>query len=208
MWWYGIARYGTRSLVRVILMSRSNEWIGDLGTHRIFTYYYDDERRSFISFSATRDLSCLSSEDLSTRSLIKAMVNKHCMYSGCICCYDACDFEHITCCCMTSQECLCIVSQGCLAVNAEPLGVGMVTDQSNKECCKIGLYCCALGLKTPTVLCSGASQVLCFQEVASLPFDHDYVDQPVCGYCCVQCMPDCGIAKSPPHCPALQKMRR
>ena len=130
------------------------------------------------------------------------------MFSGCICCYNAVDLQHISLCCEGSNECLCLVSQTCLSVTAEPLGIGMVTDASNKEICKIGLFCCTLGLKIPEVLCSGACQVLCCQDVQSFPFDSDYVGKPVCAYCFVQCLPEFGILKEPPSCPALTKMQR
>jgi hypothetical protein len=132
----------------------------------------------------------------------------HCVFSGCICCYQSVNLGEITLCCQGSTELLCIVSETCLAVNAQPLGIGLVTDKSNKEICKIGLFCCTLGLKMPEVCCSAASQCLCCEEVASLPFDSDYVGKPVCAYLCVQCLPEFGILVEPPSCPALQKMRR
>jgi hypothetical protein len=110
------------------------------------------------------------------------------------------------CCCKGSAECLCLVNEHCCAVNQEPLGLGMVTDKDNKECCKVGLFCCTCGLKQPEVLCSGASQLLCIQDVQSFPFDKDYVGEPVCAYLCLSCAPECGCAKSPPACPALNKI--
>uniref|UniRef100_A0A7S3PBH6 Uncharacterized protein n=1 Tax=Amphora coffeiformis TaxID=265554 RepID=A0A7S3PBH6_9STRA len=136
------------------------------------------------------------------------MPTNHCMFAGCICCYTAVNLENIVCCCQGSNECLCLVSEHCLAVNAQPLGLGLVTNKSNGEFCKLGLFCCTLGLKMPSVLCAGATQILCCEDVQSFPFDSDYVNKPVCAYLCVQCLPECGIAKPPPSCPALNKMVR
>lgn len=136
------------------------------------------------------------------------MSKNHCLFSGCICCYQAVNLDKIALCCQANNECLCLVSQGCLAVNAEPFGIGLVTDKGNKEICKIGLYCCTLGIKIPQVLCAGASQCLCCEDVQSFPFHGDFVDKPVLAYLCIQCLPEFGIAKPPPSCPALNRMVR
>ena len=135
-------------------------------------------------------------------------MTNHCMFSGFICCYQAVNLEHIVLCCHGSNECLCLVNETCFAINGSHFGIGMVTDKSNKEICKIGLFCCTCGIKMPQVLCAGASQVLCCEQVQSFPFDADFVDKPVCAYLCVQCLPEFGIAKPPPSCPALNRMSR
>lgn len=102
---------------------------------------------------------------------------------------------------------MCLVNEHCCAANVDPYGIGMVTDEGNKEICKIGLFCCTCGLKKPEVLCAGASQCLCLVDVQSFPFDKDYVNEPVCAYCCLQCMPEVGCAKPWPEAAALNKLQ-
>jgi hypothetical protein len=128
------------------------------------------------------------------------------MFSGCICCYNGCDLDNIMLCCKGSQDCLCLTNEHCCAANVDPYGIGMVTDEANKEICKIGLYCCTCGLKVPEVLCSGATHCLCLVDVQSFPFDSDYVAEPVYAYCCLQCLPELGCAKPYPNSPALNKL--
>ena len=129
----------------------------------------------------------------------------HCMFTGCICCYHACDFEDIVWCYVNKGDCLCLRHDFCMAVNIEPKRCGMTTDTTKGECCKISCFCCDCGLINPTVLCNGASQCLCFQNVSALPFDDDYLSDCVCAYYCIQCAPRCGCCVAPPHCKALRQ---
>ena len=128
------------------------------------------------------------------------------MFSACCCCYESCDFDNVILCCMGSSQCLCFTGEHCLAMGVEPFGVGMVTDSTKKEICKIGLYCCTCGLKTPEVCISSAEQFLCIKSAASLPCDKDYVPGFVCAMYCLQCAPEFGCAKPPPACPALERL--
>ena len=60
---------------------------------------------------------------------------------GCICCYDAIDCKDCVVGCTHSEECLCCIEDACCTLNCkEHLGCGMVTNEENNECCKIG--CC------------------------------------------------------------------
>jgi hypothetical protein len=131
----------------------------------------------------------------------------HCMCNGCICCYDAYDFEDFVFCCAGTCDCICIRQAVCCAIGYESLGFGIVTNEDRGECCKIGLLCCECGLIQPSTLCRGASQFLCCQQVASLPFDDDYVKDCVCGCYGIQCAPNCGCCMAPPVAKAFQLLR-
>ena len=67
-----------------------------------------------------------------------------------------------------------------------PLPVGMVTE--DKMICKLGLFCCACGLKVPEVCCNGTGKCLCCKNACSLPFS-DTVKEPVCAICTFRIMP-------------------
>ena len=95
---------------------------------------------------------------------------------------------------------------GC-AANTDPFGIGMVTNESNGEICKLGMFCCTCGLKKPQVLCVGASQFLCLAQVQSYPFNKDYVAEPLCAYCFSQCLPEMGCFNPFPECAALDKIK-
>ena len=131
----------------------------------------------------------------------------HCMCNACICCYDACDFEDFVFCCVGGCDCICIRYAECCAIGHDSLGCGMVTDASRDECCKIALFCCALGIVNPTTFCSSARQCLCFQTVCSLPFHEDYINEPVCACYGIQCCPKCGCCAAPPVAPMFEKLR-
>ena len=128
----------------------------------------------------------------------------HCMINGCVCCYDACDFEDFVFCCAGSWDCICIRHATCLAIGYDSLGFGMVTNEAREECCKIGCLCCECGIIQPSTLCSYASQCLCCQSVGSLPFHTDYVNVPVCACYGIQCTPECGCCAAPPTAPIFK----
>ncbi len=120
---------------------------------------------------------------------------------ACICCYASCDTENIKIGVDSASECLCLVGAECCAIGAKSKGCGIVTEDD--ECCKIGCFICNLGLKSPAVLCAGAGQCCCCKEVASFPFNEDYVKEPVCAVCCISCAPEAGCCVEAPDCPAL-----
>lgn len=134
------------------------------------------------------------------------MSDGKCMASGCICYYNACDFDNFVFCLKGACDCLCIRQSCCLAINAKHRGCGITTNKEEGEICKIGLFCCDLGLIRPNKLCVYASQCLGLDEVASFPFNKEYVGEPVCACCFIQCIPECGVCVAPPDCPALDKI--
>ncbi|KAG7356262.1 hypothetical protein IV203_000948 [Nitzschia inconspicua] len=129
------------------------------------------------------------------------------MMSGMCCCYDACDFKHIDCCCKEASDCLCIRHSCCLSLTSQSRGCCCTGDSDRGECCKIACICCDCGLIWPTKLCASASQTLCYYSVASFPCSDEYVEECVCAMCFIQCCPNCGICAAPPSCPALEKIR-
>lgn len=124
---------------------------------------------------------------------------------GCICTYTACDFDDFECCCKGKGDCLCLTGEHCVSVSEPSLGLGMVTNENNKECCKIALWCCTCGLKTPETLCTSATHYLCIKEVAALPCHDEYLKECVCASCCLSCAPKCGCGQEAPECSALSK---
>lgn len=138
---------------------------------------------------------------------VPARGGARCVEDGCFCCYTSWDCDRWTCCVKGEMDCLCLRNGGCCAINARPRGCGLVTDPSRGEICKIGLFCCDLGLVYPTKLCGCALQCLFCMDVASLPCSPEYVRAPgVLGCCFVQCLPVCGCCHEPPSCPALDKL--
>jgi hypothetical protein len=84
----------------------------------------------------------------------------------------------------------------------------MTTKKEAGEICKIGCFCCDLGLIKPTKLCSYASKCFCCYDVGSFPFDKEYVGELVCASCFLQCAPECGCCEAPPESPAYEKLER
>lgn len=123
------------------------------------------------------------------------------------CCFNGCDMDNIMLCCKGENELLCCVEEHCCAAMVEPYGIGMVTDEENGECCKLGMFCCTLGCKQPKVCCSGASQFLCFVQVQSLPLDSWYLSEPVCGWCGFSILPTVGCGQAWPRSQALEKIK-
>jgi len=119
------------------------------------------------------------------------------MYSGCCCCYNACNFEDIKILCEGAGTCICIEEKCCLAANVDQFPVGMIKEEG--FICKIGLPCCTTGLKMPDAkdLLSGGFQCLCLKALAQFPFG-DKIGAPVCAVCFLQCTPDVGCLKPPP----------
>lgn len=94
------------------------------------------------------------------------------IFKGVLCSYCALDFKDIKWGCRCSEECLCCVNEECLHADLDDnLGIGMVTEED--EICKIGAFCCNMGLKMPTTLCNGACHFLVIKTAKSLPFDEE-----------------------------------
>jgi len=126
-----------------------------------------------------------------------AALQNEMVYSACICCYQACNFSDIFIVCQGSGTCICLESKSCLAAGVEQFPIGMI--QEDGFICKIGLPCCTYGLKNPDMkdLISSDQRCLCTRTVAQFPFG-DKIKGPICAYCCLQCVPECGCAKPGP----------
>lgn len=133
-------------------------------------------------------------------------VNDACVVGACGCCYTAMDCTEWEILYRSEEDCLCIRHGCCLSITAEPLGVGLVTKEEEGEICKIGLFCCDLGLIKPSSCCAGAVSMCCVYEVFSFPCSDQYVDECVCACCFLQCCPKFGCCAPPPECPALEKI--
>lgn len=103
---------------------------------------------------------------------------------------------------------MCVRNSYCLACNTQHRGCGCTTDKEAGECCKIGCFCCDIGLVVPTKLCAGAHQALCCYQIASLPCSKYYMPKPVCAVCGLACAPECGCCIEPPECEALVSLRK
>lgn len=124
----------------------------------------------------------------------------HCMVSATLCCYSAIDCGHPVWIYKSAEDCLCIRHSCCLAVNAPTKGCGCTTEQQRGEICKIGLFCCDLGLIVPVKLCGCASQCLCCYEVVGFPCESEFIPEVVCTICCpcLQIAPKVGCCIPPP----------
>ena len=119
-----------------------------------------------------------------------------CQIQACVCCWDACDLDNITCIAKGKGECLCCVSDHCCDPKEALLGPGMITGEG--EICKLGCICCSYGCKAPVVLCNSYDRCLCCSSAASFPFgENTYVTEPHCAYYCLACLPACGCCKPP-----------
>mmetsp|Transcript_4406 Transcript_4406/g.5784 ORF Transcript_4406/g.5784 Transcript_4406/m.5784 type:complete len:154 (+) Transcript_4406:91-552(+) len=130
-----------------------------------------------------------------------------CVIQSCFCCYDAFDLNDIAVGCYHHRDFLCIRFSLCLALGVDSRGVGVVTESNKGEICKIGLYCCDLGLVKPKVLTAGFSKCLCCIDVCAIPQVPGYMDGLTFAMCCVQCYPTFEILASPPPCPAMNEFK-
>mmetsp|Transcript_44932 Transcript_44932/g.111871 ORF Transcript_44932/g.111871 Transcript_44932/m.111871 type:complete len:142 (-) Transcript_44932:379-804(-) len=120
------------------------------------------------------------------------------MFSGCICCFSEVDIDDFMVGCLYERQCLCLKDECCIAANGTPKPVGLVQD--SEFICKLGLFCCACGLKSNILpLCSGVGQCLFCKSAASFPFDSATVPAPVCAVCFIQCLPEQGLFKPAPQ---------
>jgi hypothetical protein len=127
------------------------------------------------------------------------------IFSGLCCVHSSCDVDDVLIGAKSKSQCLCCVREECCAVDEEHLGVGLVTNPNNDECCKVALYCCAYGCKTPDRLCTITSQLCCLKEAGALPLDKNYQGDLVCSYYCLTCLPTCGCCVEGPDIPALSR---
>jgi len=127
-----------------------------------------------------------------------------CVESACFCCWSGCDFDNCKIGCGQKTECLCLVQEFCVAAGEDSLGLGCITNADNKEVCKLGLGCLAVGLKVPDKLCAGAGYQCCYKGVQSFPLHKDYVESVVCACCFLSCAPECGCCADAPKSNALE----
>lgn len=117
-------------------------------------------------------------------------------------------------------------------LSADSLGVGCLTGdkKDDNEYCKLGAYCCTCALAKPELKCDGIGQRFCVKSVQSFPFDKskkfglifflrwqntytnfalyiDYVPEPTCACCFLQCFPVLGCCNDAPECPAEENLR-
>lgn len=101
------------------------------------------------------------------------------MYSGCICCYSAFNFDKIFVLCKGSSTCICIEQKQCLAAGEPTFPVGLIQEEG--FICKLGLPCCTYGLKMPDTndLISSDAVCLCARSVAQFPFGDKSTCKPL-----------------------------
>mmetsp|Transcript_58828 Transcript_58828/g.120362 ORF Transcript_58828/g.120362 Transcript_58828/m.120362 type:complete len:131 (-) Transcript_58828:165-557(-) len=88
--------------------------------------------------------------------------------SGCFCCAAALYTDFPACVgCSGMNECLCVQEEFCLKAGTTPMPC--VVGPAEGFICKIGLPCCSCGLKIPTVLCKGKSQMCCVAAQQEFP---------------------------------------
>merc|ERR1739845_274555 len=99
--------------------------------------------------------------------------------------------------CQGEEEVLCCHEKVCLAAGTESLGVGLVKE--DKFICKLGLFCCTYGLKSPEVCLAASGKCLCIREACSCPWgDGKDPTKPVCAICALQIIPNTGCMKECP----------
>ena len=129
----------------------------------------------------------------------------NCMVEGLVCFHTSMDCNDWQVCCAGVNECLCVRTSHCLACNAVPRSLGCCThNPARGECFKCGIYCWDCALIQPRLCCGVAHQTLCMHESGSLPLHKDYLDEPVCAYYFLGCLPKCGCCVEPPPSPALK----
>ena len=126
-------------------------------------------------------------------------------FSSCIFCTTGCESDpnNFKVLLKEHEEFLCLDHGCCLAVNDDGYGAGVEASKApfaakSGHCLNIKAYCCHLGLKYPETLCRGASKCLCIEHSAALPFDSEFVKEPMCAICFVQLLPEVGILKEAP----------
>jgi hypothetical protein len=124
------------------------------------------------------------------------------LFSAMLCCYTAVDFDDPALCGREKSDGICFNTRMCLDLGADSLGVGSLADtKANNEFCKIGAYCCTCALKQPELKCTSVGQRFCLRSAKSYPFDKDYVGEPICACCFLQCYPTVGCLNDAPDAP-------
>ena len=118
------------------------------------------------------------------------MPTKICVGYGC--CWTGIDCSNCKCGYGKKGDCLCLTGEFCCACDEPSLGCGCVTNEDNKECCKLGLICTTCGLKSPDKLCSEVSYCFCMKSALSCPFSKGFVEDCTCAVFFISCAPECG----------------
>ena len=83
---------------------------------------------------------------------------------------------------------LCLDHSCCLKLGADPIWCAL--SGNDKQCCRIGLGCCGLGLVWPSTICKNQGQVCCI--VSSCAFPNDEEIPATCAVLGLACLPYCG----------------
>lgn len=118
------------------------------------------------------------------------------LFKGCVFCYVSIDTEDLKFIWKEHNECLCVTSDCCLAIGDDGYGCGLVTE--GNEICKLGCVFCTWGLQKPDTCTKGASHCLCVKRAGAIPFDGEYVSEPICAICCCQLLPKLEFAAEAP----------
>jgi hypothetical protein len=189
-------------IVAVQFVHRGPDWL-NMVTCVIFAASKLQNEKRLVTPTPTREDRTHNSEERFLPSSSRYCLRKEkltatmgrCMICGCCCCYTGCDLDNMAICFKARRDCLCFRQSCCLDTNTKPRGVGCVGNSEAGECCKVGLYCCELGLITPKTLCAGVTQCLCLVGVISCPSDRDYVPGCACAGSFLQCAPKCGCCQ-------------
>jgi hypothetical protein len=94
------------------------------------------------------------------------------------------DLDNIIKGCNCSGEELCIKFKCCVAAGETQMEVGVLKEDG--MIVKLGAPCCSCGIKVPAVCVAARGECLCIRAAASLPFDKEFVGEPVCAICAFQ----------------------
>ena len=130
----------------------------------------------------------------------------NCMFDGFLCAHLSMNLNYWRCCCVSSCECLCIRHTACCLRGAPYKDVGLTTNNSAGEYCRLSFPCCDCAVVPPRLMCARASQCFCLYNAGSLPLHDDYVAEPVCAYYFLSCWPRLGFCATPPRSKALEKL--
>jgi len=109
-----------------------------------------------------------------------------------LCCCNTALYPAIPeCCgCSSKSEACCLVTQCCLKLGTPTFGCKALGEDACLQC---GCCCCAIGLKSPSVLCKSQKQVCCIVANAAFPTDEEVPAVLACF--CLQCYPHCGCCQ-------------
>ena len=130
----------------------------------------------------------------------------NCMFDAFLCFHVSMNLNDFRCCCTAVCECLCIRHSACCLRGAPYKQVAFTTNTPNGEYCRLSAPCCDCAIIPPRLLCGRASQFLCLNNTGSVPFDDEYLAEPVCAYYFISCWPRIGCCVTPPRSKALDKL--